>query len=86
MRIPIGKYVITSDQHNIILNVKKKTGSGKNKGEEYLAAEAFFFDIASCAEYIIQQGVRESDATSLSELVAEVEKIRKRVEKALKGI
>ena len=86
MEIPVGKYVITSDSNNIILNEKKKHKTGKNAGEESLSPVAFFFNITSCMEHIINEGIRESQATSLKELMAEVEKIRKRVEKALKGV
>lgn len=84
MEIPVGKYVITSDKYNIILNTKQKIKTGKNAGKEKLSQEAFFGKIEECLDYIIDQGIRESNATSFKELKEDVAKIRKLVESVLK--
>ena len=84
MEIPVGKYVITSDKYNIIVNTKQKIKTGKDAGKEKLVPEAFVGSIEECMEYIVNQGIRESKATSFKELKEDVAKIRKLVESVLK--
>lgn len=77
MEIPIGKYVITSDSLCFTINEKKKVQKGENKGKEYLYPILHYNTIESCLGGLLQLKIKDSDATSLEELVVEIGKINK---------
>lgn len=70
MNIPIGtKYVITSDTHNLILNERMERGEkSKTPGEEYLNQLSYHTSLPDLVRALWAQGVRKSDARSISEL------------------
>jgi hypothetical protein len=84
MEIEIGKYVITSDPLCIVLNEKKKVKSGENKGKEYISPVGYYHTVENCMDALIELKIRESQATSLKELVDEVRKISKFIRKQFK--
>lgn len=92
MRIKIGKiggkeYVVTSDELNIILNVKKKRGEeSKNPGEEYLVPNAYFSTLTDCIQYLVEAAVRASTASSLTKLAEDIAEIKKTIKEKLKGL
>lgn len=76
LRIAIGKnWVITSDTFQFILNRKKTVKTGKEVGREWLDAIGYYPAIPQLVSGLIHQCVRDSDATTLAELAAEVERI-----------
>lgn len=92
MHIKVGKiggkeYVITSDELNIILNVKKKRGEeSKNPGEEYLVPDAYFSSLTDCIQYLVEAAVRASTASSLTKLAEDIAEIKKTIKEKLKGL
>ncbi|QKJ57614.1 DUF5405 family protein [Serratia fonticola] len=76
MEIRIDKdWVITSDTFQFILNRRKTVKSGKEVGKEWLDAIGYYPTIPQLISGLIHQGIRDSDATTLVELAAEVERI-----------
>lgn len=84
MEIEIGKYVITSDPLCIILNEKKKVKSGENEGKEYISPVGYYHTVEDCMEGLLQHKIRESQATSIRELVDEIKGISKFIKKQFK--
>lgn len=72
MKVPItGKYVLTSDANNIILNEIAIVESGENKGKEYLKAIGFFPGIVQAFEGLLRLKGMRSKARTLEGLVKE---------------
>ena len=84
MEIEIGKYIITSDSLCVTLNEKKKIEKGENKGNEYLSAIGYFNTVESCLEEILQLKIKESQATSIKELLDEIKEISKFIREQFK--
>ena len=78
MKIPIGDYLITSDEMSIILNKRKIRGKeSKNPGEEYYSSIGYFSTMESCLEALIEHKIRAVDAATISELLSEIKNISK---------
>ncbi|CAI2094054.1 Uncharacterised protein [Serratia fonticola] len=76
MEIRIDKnWVITSDTFQFILNRRKTVKSGKEVGKEWLDAIGYYPTIPQLVSGLIHQNIRDSGATTLAELAAEVERI-----------
>ncbi|RDL15933.1 DUF5405 family protein [Serratia fonticola] len=76
LRIAIDKnWVITSDAFQFILNRKKTVKTGKEVGKEWLDAIGYYPALPQLVSGLIHQVIRDSDATTLAELAAEVERI-----------
>ncbi|WP_419236080.1 DUF5405 family protein [Serratia fonticola] len=76
MEIRIDKdWVITSDTFQFILNRRKTVKTGKEVGKEWLDAIGYYQTIPQLVSGLIHQGIRDSDATTLAELAAEVQRI-----------
>ncbi len=87
MNIKIGKkYVITSDAHNIILTQSKKRKEGKQKGEEYQEILGYYSSLESCLQSLLDNEIRESQASSLREVLDKIDEVKKWMEKSLKGV
>ena len=73
MKVPlVGKYVMTSDPHNFILNESSMVKSGKNKGKEHLKAVGFYPTIPQLVEGMISKKMMTaSKARTLNGLVRE---------------
>ncbi len=84
MNIHVGKYVITSDSLNIILNERKVVKDGKRKGEEYLVPIGYYGTIEGCMEALLRYKVRKSQATSIKGLIEDVNEISKFIKKQFK--
>lgn len=84
MHIEVDKYVITSDPYNIILNEKKTAQKGRTKGEIYLFPIAYYQTVEDCIEGIVDHGIKNSEATSFKELIIEIKKLKKILEKKIK--
>ncbi len=77
MKIPIGKHVITSDSYCVILNEKRKYKSGENKGKEYFHPIAYYNSIEHCLSGLLELKIRESETTTIKELLKEIKNINK---------
>jgi len=78
MKIPIGNYLITSDEMNIVLNKRKIRGKeSKNPGEEYYSSIGYFSTMESCLEALIEHKISAVDAATISELLSEIKNISK---------
>ncbi|QKJ59383.1 DUF5405 family protein [Serratia fonticola] len=76
MKIRIDKdWVITSDTFQFILNRRKTVKTGKEVGKEWLDAIGYYPTIPQLVSGLINQGIRDSNATTLAELATEVERI-----------
>lgn len=93
LNIEVGsEYKITSDSMNLILNRKHivdptkavgwKPGGETRKREEWREYK-YFGTIDKALEFIVEQGVRESDATTIGELLAEIQAIRREISAVL---
>jgi len=86
MKIPVGKYVITSDPYQYIVNEKKISKKGKNMGKEYLTPASYHNTVESAMQDIIERRIRSCEATTIKELIQEVGQIKTTVKQALKGV
>lgn len=77
MEIKIGKYTITSDPLCIILNETKTIKNGKRKGEKYLSPIGYYIGVEGCLDALLELKIRESQATSIKELLDEVKETGK---------
>jgi len=78
MKIPIGNYLITSDEMNIVLNERKIRGKkSENAGEEYYSPIGYFSTMESCLESLFERKIRAVDAATISELLFEIKNISK---------
>ena len=76
MNICIGeKLVVTSDQHQFILNEKKLVKAGAKAGSEVLVPIGYYPKLSQLINGLIHQGVREADINSLKEMNAEIGRI-----------
>ncbi|KMV67695.1 hypothetical protein AI29_12030 [bacteria symbiont BFo2 of Frankliniella occidentalis] len=83
MKIEIGNYVITSDQHQFILSEKKIAQKGKNEGQETLATIGYFQKLSWLIQALIVKDVRQSDVESLQAIEALIKSIGNKCESAL---
>lgn len=71
VRIPFGKYVITSDQNGYALCRKRIYGPDhKEAGKEYLAPFKYWTTVEGLCKGLCEFECRESDVTTLKELSA----------------
>lgn len=85
--IKIGeKWVITSDQHQFILNQIFVRGSeAKNPGEEYMVAVAYYPTIKSLVSGLLNRELKASDSKTLNELLVCVESASAACQAAFNG-
>jgi hypothetical protein len=69
MNIDLGNYVITSDESNIILNLKRVTKEGKNIGTAYLKPIGYYSDISSLVRKLLLLEIQSSDAKTLKDIL-----------------
>lgn len=69
MNIDLGKYVITSDNCNFILNTKYISKEGKRKGETLLSAESFHGTWKSLTAKLLELEILSADADSLQDIL-----------------
>ncbi len=86
MRIEISNYVITSESRNIILNKAMTVQEGERAGEEYLSPIGFYSTVEQAMKAVGNHKIKQSEATSIKELMKEVREIRKLIEEVLEGV
>jgi hypothetical protein len=78
LNIPIDdKYVVTSDERNLILNIRKIVKNGKAAGEERLCAVSYHGNITSLFDNYLKVRLLESDCESFREVVGAVAEVKK---------
>ncbi len=87
MNIKIDEnYSLKSDDRNVILIENKVVQDGKNKGKEYEENIGFYPTVQAAMKGYLRLQTNKSDATTIKELIADVERIEKTIENTLKGI
>ena len=88
MNINIGDYTITSDTYNLILNSRIRNSDPKSKryGEVYLRPIGYFPNLKMALNELVSRSVRDSDATSVQQLFAELERIENAIQNALREV
>lgn len=69
-------YRLTSDPHNIILEQRKVN---KKNGQEYWIVDSFHRTVEQALDALLQKRIRESEATTIKELRAEIREVRKQI-------
>ncbi|GAA0489438.1 DUF5405 family protein [Tatumella punctata] len=86
MKIEIdGKYVITGDQNQFILNEKKVVKEGKNAGQEALAVVGYYPKLSWLINSLIVRDIRTSDIDSLEAIQQRITEIGRQCEAACEG-
>lgn len=76
IRIEIGgKWVITSDKYQFILNEKKVVKTGNKAGEEWLDTIGYYPKINQLISGLINHHIQTATINSLSEMAAEIERV-----------
>ncbi|WP_368894481.1 DUF5405 family protein [Kluyvera ascorbata] len=70
-----GKWVITSDQYQFILNEKKVAKSGKKAGEEWLDTIGYYPKIEQLVSGLIHNHIQTSEIKSIIEMSDEIKRI-----------
>lgn len=87
MHIEIGKYVITSDDNNIVLNEKKTKGEkSKQEGKEYLSPVGYYGSVTECIGGLLRISLRGSQAASLQEFMDDYRELKTLINDKLKGL
>lgn len=79
MNIKIKDYIITADSYNYILNKKsiaKTTTKSQTKGDIIIKPVAFFTNIETLIQRLIELELRRTDVTTLKELVQAYKSIK----------
>lgn len=87
MNIKIDEnYKLTSDDRNVIL-VKTWIGQeGKSKGKEQKLNVGYYANVQGALKDYLRIKTNLSEATTIKELLADVDKIEKTIEEVLKGV
>lgn len=84
MRIDINeKYCITSDEYQYILNIKFVRNGKKTEGQEELKVVAYCSDLNHCLKELVRRQIRESDCTSLRDVVRRIEEIKSEINRTV---
>ena len=76
IKIDLGKYVITSDDHNFILSDKIICGDNtKTPGQERLRNHKYYVCLKHLCTDVLRLELRRSDAKSIKELIAALTKL-----------
>ncbi|EOF5681364.1 DUF5405 family protein [Salmonella enterica] len=76
IRIEIGgRYVVTSDQFQFILQEKKTAKTGKSAGKEWLAVVGYYPKLHQLVFGLIHHDILTGNATSFKALSAQVEQL-----------
>ena len=87
MKIEIdGKYVITGDQNQFILNEKRIVKEGKNAGQETLAVVGYYPKLSWLINSLIARDIRTADIDSLKEIQERIDEIGRQCEAAFEGV
>lgn len=81
-----GKWVITSDQYQFILNEKKVVKTGNKAGEEWLDTIGYYPKINQLISGLVHHQIQTTTINSLSEMAAEIERLSFICEKAFKAV
>jgi len=79
------KYRIVSDRYNVILQEVKIRATGNNIGEEYHENYGYYGTVTACLKAYKELLIKESDVTTIQELVERIEEIDKKIGEILKG-
>lgn len=87
MHIDLGKYVVTSDSMNIILNECKVTKEGKYVGSTYLKPIKFYSSLGALLRGIIELEINMTDSTvdELQKVTQHIDKVVQQLEQHLKS-
>lgn len=87
IRIEIGdKWIITSDKYQFILNEKKVVTSGTKAGEEWLDTIGYYQKINQLISGLVHHQIQTATINSLTEMVAEIERLSFICEEAFKAV
>lgn len=75
-----GKYVITSNAKQFILNKKMVVQSGKRAGEPYLQQVGFHPKLSSLITALIQMDVRTAEVSTLQEMDDRIQTLSELIE------
>ena len=75
IKIDLGKYVITSDEHSLILSDKVVWGeNSKTPGQERLRNHRYYVCLKHLCTAVLRLELRKSDAKSIQDLIATLTK------------
>ena len=80
-----GKYQLSSDSMNYILQVKGTVQTGKTKGDDTLVAVGYFSTVENALKAYKECLIKETDIKTINELLVAIKKIDKHIEKVLGG-
>ncbi len=86
MKIEFGKYVVTSDPHNLILSEKRIAKKGKNKGDEYEHGLGYYGTLEALAAGLLELRIKRSDADSLNQLVLDVQQAKREIAETIRRV
>ncbi|MBU5424982.1 DUF5405 family protein [Tissierella pigra] len=86
MKIQIDdKYQITSDSMNYILQEKREVKEGKDKGEVREVTLGYYGTITNALQGYKETQIRNSDVTTIDELMKLIKDLDKKIETLLGG-
>lgn len=86
LKIDLGKYIITTDDHNFILSEKIICGDNtKTPGKELLSNNKYYISLKHLCTAVLQLELRRSDAKSVKELIAALTKLNSLIQAISEG-
>lgn len=81
--ISIGRFKITSDDKNFILQEKKTAKEGKSAGEEYFVTVGYYGRVEDAAKRIIDQQIKSSECKELKEVIQLIRQVKVDIDQSL---
>lgn len=72
MKIDLGKYVVTADKYQFILNEKR---IAEESGNEYLSVVGYYPQLSQMVKKMFVLDIRESDIKSLQEMAEKIDSL-----------
>ena len=86
MRIDLGKYVVTADEFNIILNTKHVTKEGKRVGTEYLKPVGYYTNFHTLFQKLLTLEVAKSDSESVQAVANQIGQVALDLSKLIREV
>lgn len=88
--VQIDRFIITADSNCIILQEKKITENGKNKGEKRLENIGYYSNLGGAVfgvyKILSRESIAKSKIITIDEQIKKLEKIRQQLKEEMSGI
>lgn len=80
------KYIITSTNHDFVLNEVRTIKEGKNAGQEGRSVVGYFTKLSQLVTYLIAHDIKNSDVDSLCAMDSRINELARSIESAFSSV